>query len=105
MNDRKYVAISIKHSIHRPNLQYWGYKRTADNEKRCFALYVEDIDTAELYSYEEFNEKYSWMGEQGVQVVENESLFNVLTKKFRREDTVLVDYKQFKQWLEENEYE
>ncbi len=39
MNERKYLAISIKHTEHgwkfgKPCV-LWGYKRTADDEKRC----------------------------------------------------------------------
>ena len=98
MENRKYIAISIKHSIWRPNLQYWGWNRTKDDEKRCYAGYVEDINKCELYSFEEFNKKYDWMG---VKVVEDETLFPVLKRKFRNEDTILVDYEKFKDWLGE----
>lgn len=35
MEDRKYIAISIKHSAG-VRFTLWGQKRTEDHEKRCF---------------------------------------------------------------------
>lgn len=57
MNERKYIAVSVKHSDGYPFV-LWGYHRTKDNEKRCFAGYTEDVNNAELYTIEEFKEAY-----------------------------------------------
>lgn len=49
MNERKYIAISLKHSDGYPFV-LWGYHRTEDDEERCFAGYTEDVNKAELYT-------------------------------------------------------
>lgn len=62
MSDRKYVAISIKHTEYKWKFGkpcvLWGHRRTKDDEERCFAGYTEDIHCAELYSINEFLGKY-----------------------------------------------
>ena len=57
--ERKYVAISVKHSEHgwrfgKP-LTLWGYHRTADDEERCFAGYTEVLSKAELYTIDDMS--------------------------------------------------
>jgi hypothetical protein len=37
----------------------WGYKRTNDDEERCFGGYNGDPNTSELYSIDEFVAKYN----------------------------------------------
>ena len=56
MKERKYLAISIKHTEYgwkfgKPCV-LWGYKQTKDDEKRCFADYTQYPEKAEmLYSF------------------------------------------------------
>lgn len=44
MSERNYYAVSLKHLYpwkFGDKLCLWGYKRTKDNEERCFAGYIE----------------------------------------------------------------
>lgn len=41
MKERKYIAVSIKHSEYTEYPVLWGYNRTKDYEERCFAGYTE----------------------------------------------------------------
>lgn len=44
--ERKYIAVSMKHSS-KDSFLFWGYKRTQDNEDRCYSGYTageENID-------------------------------------------------------------
>lgn len=95
MGERKYVAISIKHTHSARVPQFWGWKRTADDEERCYSSYTTNINKAELYSYEEFNAQYSWMN---VQIVE-ENEFVPLFLIHRKKDTVLVDFEKYKEYM------
>ena len=62
--ERKYVAISIKHSKcgseKSPNEPkdglyiLWGTKRTNDTEQRCFSGYTSFFEACELYSLADF---------------------------------------------------
>lgn len=66
MNERKYFAVSLKHLYpwkFGDRLCLWGYKRTKDNEERCFGGYTECVENAELYSIEEFCGAYNKMNE------------------------------------------
>ena len=56
--ERKYIAVSMKHST-KDCFMLWGYKRTEDNEERCYSLYTSVLDKCELYSKEEFLGHYS----------------------------------------------
>lgn len=61
-DDRKYLAISLKHSDKFPDM-LWGHRRTKDDEERCYSDYTTNVDNAELYSIEEFKEHYGdWLG-------------------------------------------
>lgn len=99
MNDRKYVAISIKHTEYKWKFGspcvLWGYKRTKDNEKRCFAGYTEDVKEAELYSVEEFIKQY------GTDICNPEPVKMCvdLCKRYRKFDTVLILESEYKQYL------
>jgi hypothetical protein len=98
MSDRKYLAISIKHTEYgwkfgKPCV-LWGYHRTKDDEKRCFAGYTEDIRSAELYSAEEFIRNYgaSICCPHPVKMRPN------LCEAYRKYDTVLMlesDYQAY----------
>lgn len=98
MKDRKYVAISIKHSHSINDLVVWGNRRTKDDEERCFAGYTDFARATgepELYSLEEFREKYgNGVCKTDVPVIMSPSML-ITYKDF---DTVLVaesDYKDF----------
>ena len=89
--DRKYIAISIKHTEYRwkygKPCTLWGCCRTADNEKRCFSGYTFFLSRAELYSPEEFREHG-----YGVDIVKPDpvSMEIGFCKKWKKFDTVLV---------------
>ncbi len=57
-NERKYLAISIKHTENGWEFGMpcclWGYHRTKDGEERCFAGYTELPKNAELYALGDF---------------------------------------------------
>jgi hypothetical protein len=96
---RKYVAISIKHSsgnLIRGRFTLWGYKRTQDDEKRCFSGYVDDIDKCEIYSLEDFRDTY---GNGCIKCDEAVPMKIDLCKRWHHKDTVLVDIEEYKQYL------
>lgn len=96
MNERKYIAISVKHSNGYPFV-LWGYHRTKDNEERCFADYTEDINKAELYSIEEFKEAYG--DELGIYNYNPITVYELLTdfKKLKKQyDTVFVSEAEYR---------
>lgn len=96
MNERKYIAISVKHSNGYPFV-LWGYHRTKDNEERCFADYTEDINKAELYSIEEFKEAYG--DELGIYNYNPITVYELLTdfKKLKKKyDTVFVSEVEYR---------
>lgn len=98
MSDRKYIAISIKHTKYKWRFgkpcALWGYKRTKDEEKRCFAGYTEDVNSAELYSVDEFIRAY------GVSICKPEPVKMCvdLCKKYSKFDTVLMLESEYKQY-------
>lgn len=82
MNERKYFAVSLKHLYpwkFGDKLCLWGYKRTKDNEERCFGGYTECVENAELYSIEEFCGAY-----------------NKTIPHLMKEEPVKIDYKQWR---------
>ena len=89
-NTRKYIAISIKHTEYKwkfgKPLVLWGWKRTADDEKRCFGGYTEDVNKAELYSLEEFNNHYGYPTNKKDAV----TMCADFCKKYKDYDTVLM---------------
>ena len=99
--DRKYVALSIKHTSFRwrygkPCI-LWGYHQTKDDEPRCFADYTIYLDKAERYSIEDFiNKGYTedTVKREPVQMCQD------LCKKYKKYDTVLVEYKDYKKYCE-----
>lgn len=101
MNElRHYIAISIKHSVYdKRDGKYilWGDRRTKDDEKRCFAGYRKDIDTCELYSLNDFQEKYS---NGCVKYDEAVPMKIDLCKRYKQYDTVLVEIDDYKKYLE-----
>ena len=91
MNDRKYVAISIKHTTYKWKFgkpcTLWGFHRTKDDEPRCFAGYTEYLSKAEIYAPGDFKEKG-----YGPSIVKPEPVHMSVDfcKKWRDYDTVLV---------------
>ena len=96
MNERKYIAISLKHSDGYPFV-LWVYHRTKDNEKRCYAGYTDDINEAGLYSIEEFEEEYG--NELGIYNYSPITVYELLTdfKKLKKKyDTVFVSEAEYR---------
>ena len=97
MEKRKYIAISIKHS---DGLRFtlWGQERTEDHEKRCFSGYLGtmDFDKCELYSLKDFQDSY---GNGIIKCDEPVSMTIGLVKKWKKFDTVLVDYEEYKKFV------
>lgn len=91
-SERKYIAVSIKHSS-KNCLLYWGYKRTQDNEDRCYAGYTAILDKCELYSEEEFFSQYK----RYPVIDEKISSITAFWKQYKDYDTVLV---LFNTWAE-----
>jgi len=88
MNERKYVAVSVKHSTNN-KWYYWG-SRTKDEERRSFSGYTVQIDACELYSLEDWAESVyvcaPWMKiDEAVEPTQR------LKQKYRKYDTVLMD--------------
>lgn len=106
INERKYIAISIKHSmggqLKNPSepkdgkYTLWGKRRTADNEERCFGGYTDDIDKCELYSLNDFLKQY---GNSFIKCDEPVPINIHLCRKYKKFDTVLIDIEEYKQYL------
>lgn len=96
MNERKYLAISIKHTEHgwkfgKPCV-LWGYKRTADDEKRCFADYTQFPNKAELYSLQDWrNSGYGSI----IKMDEPVHMEVNLCKTWKHYDTVLIAEEEY----------
>ena len=74
VNDRKYIAVSIKHSEYSGYPVLLGRHRSKDNEKRCFSGYTDSIEKAELYSLDDFRQKYgdgAWNEKVAMTVIGN----------------------------------
>ena len=97
MEERKYIAISIKHS---DGLRFtlWGQERTEDHEKRCLSGYLGtmDFDKCELYSLKDFQDSY---GNGIIKCDEPVKMTIGLVKKWKKLDTVLVDYEEYKKFV------
>ena len=95
-NERKYIAISIKHTIGGWKFGMpcvlWGYKRTEDDEKRCFADYSVYPMKAERYALGDFKAHGYDRYVKDDEPVPVEIGF---IKKWRKYDTVLVDEDQY----------
>lgn len=95
LDERKYLAVSLKHSDKFPYV-LWGYKRTKDDEKRCYSDYTTDINKAELYSIEEFEKAYGnhfgVFNYSPISVRELKEKFKKLKKKY---DTVFVTESEY----------
>jgi len=101
INDRKYVAISIKHTAYRWKFgkpcTLWGWHRTKDEEKRCFSDYTMYLSKAEVYSIQEMIDKYgSIINAEPVQMSAD------LCKRWKKYDTVLVLESDYRRYCEQN---
>lgn len=91
MSERKYVAISIKHTEWRWKFGMpcvlWGCHQTSDDEERCFAGYTNYLSRAERYAAGDF-QAHSY----GVDIVKPDpvSMEIGFCKKWKKYDTVLV---------------
>ena len=96
MNERKYIAISIKHTtygwVFGKACTLWGHKRTKDEEKRCFAGYTGYPNKAELYSLQDWKE--SGYGSI-IKMDEPVHMEKDLCKKWKKYDTVLVSLDEY----------
>ena len=97
MKDRKYLAVSIKHSSG-TQFTLWGWERTEDEQKRCFSGYLGtmDYDKCELYSLEDFREHY---GHGVIKCDKPVKMTMDLVKKWAEYDTVLVNYGEYKTFV------
>jgi len=100
MNDRKYIAISIKHSDG-CRFTLWGWERTKNEQKRCFSGYVGmlDYDKCEIYSLEDFREEY---GHGVIKCDEAVSMTKKLISLWEEFDTVLVEYSDYMRFLQQS---
>ena len=108
MSDRRFIAISIKHSqrglqnypCEPRNGAYtlWGYGPTQDNEKRCFSGYTGNADKCEIYSLEDFQEHY---GNGYIKCDEPVKMCPDLCRKYKKFDTVLVDADEYRRYIAE----
>lgn len=98
-DERKYAAISIKHSTHdkSPVPVLWGGTgRTRDDEKRCFSGYCNSVDTCEVYSLNDFLQTY---GNSYIKCDEPVQMCFDYKKRYKAHDTVLVDIEELRQFL------
>lgn len=96
MIERKYVAVSIKHTEYKWRFGkpcvLWGH-RTKDNEKRSFGGYTEFPNNAELYSLKDWYDRgYPLDCIKFDEPVHMEVNF---CKKWRKYDTVLVPMDEY----------
>ncbi|MHC1723013.1 MAG: hypothetical protein AB9836_07425 [Aminipila sp.] len=92
ITERRYVAISIKHSEYsQSGLVFWG-ERTDDKEKRCFSGYSNfarnNGKLCELYALKDFQDHY---GNGVIKCDEPVKMTSDLIKRWKNYDTVLVD--------------
>lgn len=96
MTERKYLAISIKHTTYvwkfgKPCV-LWGNKQTKDDEKRCFSGYTRFPNIAEVYSLQDWlNSGYGSI----IKMDEPVKMEIGLCKKWKKYDTVLVDKDEY----------
>lgn len=89
--ERKYVAVSIKHSeygwkIGKP-LTLWGYHITQDDEPRCFGGYTEVLEKAERYAIDDFR-KHGYSA--NIVAIEPVKMSPDFCKRWKVFDTVLM---------------
>ena len=99
--ERKYYAVSIKHSMYdkiRGKYVLWGWNGpTADDQERCFGGYTHEPDRAEIYSLSDFQK--SGYGTY-IKFDEPVPVGFDLCKKYKKFDTVLVNAEKYNQYLQ-----
>lgn len=105
MDERRYYAVSIKHSIDgwkfgKP-LTLWGWKRTEEGEERCYSGYTENPDKAELYALGDFT-AHGYNNWGGVDIKDDEPVRLDLKfcKKYNQYDSVLVEEGIYRNYYE-----
>lgn len=97
MNKRKFVAVSIKHTIYGWKFGMpcvlWGH-RTKDDEKRSFGGYTTYPNNAEVYSLEDWA-KSNYCNSEIMKVDEPVKMCIDFCKKYKQYDTVLVPLEQY----------
>lgn len=111
MGERKFIAISIKHSqrglqtcpAEPRNYSYtlWGRQTTPDDSERCFSGYTEDAEKCEIYSLEDFQKAY---GHGDIKCDEPVRMCANLCRRYKKYDTVLVDKQDYLDWLSVNKF-
>lgn len=101
MSTRDLLAVSIKHTEYKWKFgdpcTLWGWKRTKDDEERCFGGYTTLPVKAELYTAEEFSSKYP---EPWMKTDESVKVCVGFCKKYKDYDTVLVKYEDYIKYCE-----
>lgn len=97
MKERKYLAISIKHTEYKWKFGMpcilWGH-RTKDDEKRSFGGYTQYPNNAELYSLQDWAD--SWYSKAEWMKVDRPMHMEIgFCKKHKYYDTVLVPYDEY----------
>jgi hypothetical protein len=96
MNERKYLAISVKHTEYgwkfgKPCV-LWGWHQTQDDENRCFAGYTEYVNKAEVYSLQD------WLDSGYGSIIKMDEPVQMeigFCKKWKKYDTVLIDREEY----------
>lgn len=96
MKERKYLAISIKHTEYKWKFGkpcvLWGWHQTKDDEKRCFADYTQYPNKAEVYSLQD------WLDSGHGSIIKMDEPVHMtidLCKKWEKYDTVLIDKDEY----------
>lgn len=103
-NERRYIAISIKHSewsqkrFKTKKYQLWG-NRTKDDDKRSFSGYTFDVEKCEVYSLEDWKNSVHYKA-SCMKLDEPVKVTFDLCKKYAKYDTVLVDIDDYMKYLE-----
>lgn len=96
MNERKYVAVSIKHSAYKwrygAPMCLWGH-RTKDDEERSFGGYTMYPNSAELYSLKDWHE--SGYPADNIKYDEPVHIGSDFCKRWKNYDTVLVPLDEY----------
>ncbi len=98
--DRKYVAISVKHTDSRwkfgmPCVLWGDMRPSADDERRRFGGYTMYLDRAERYAKDDFFTLGGYKTEYGVINPEPVKMCIGFRRKYKKWDTVLVEYDNY----------
>lgn len=91
-NERRYVAISIKHSSNDTKFAFLGSQRTKDDERRWFLGYTYDPYNCELYSLSDWDKHKPWFKHDvPVDIFQNDTK-KEFCNRWKEFNTVLVDF-------------